>query len=389
MELPKHTTQVGTISATKKLYVEDYCISYMKQLLGMYPEERKQIALFGKVERDKNIEYAFAYGAVLLGKGRGRTDSLTANQKEEAERYGQEYFEGMQLVGVVIATDAVDETVFWLGNGNKSIPLDGYYIFYDKNEAMLNFLIQNKKEEREVDLDPVIVKKADMDREKREKKEKAEQERLEAKQKGGHYRRAVQTADKPVSPEKRRSRNLFPVSACVLLVAITGIYGAKTYYPDLGLEQIKTLTGEAWAKAVSATGQYLSTEQLQESEASETEETLILVDNLTPTEKEVPEPAKLDVVVIPETDDIAAESVAGPTAKPEPTPAPLPTDTPKETVQETETDLPEEYLIKKGDNLLRILRGYYGDESRLQEICDVNGIVDPDNIQVGQTILLP
>ena len=47
------------------------------------------------------------------------------------------------------------------------------------------------------------------------------------------------------------------------------------------------------------------------------------------------------------------------------------------------------FFIKKGDSLLRILRNHYGDDSKLAEICDVNGIVDPNNIQVGQTILLP
>ena len=164
MELPKHTTQVGTIAANKKLYLEDYCISYMKQLGEQYPDERKQIALFGTVEREKSVEYAFCYGAALLGCGKGRTDSLTNSQKEEAESFREEYFPDYQLLGVVIATDIVDENVYWLGNGNKSIPLDGYYIFYDKNEAMLNFMMHNQKEERDIDLDPVIVKKADMDR---------------------------------------------------------------------------------------------------------------------------------------------------------------------------------------------------------------------------------
>ena len=87
MEIPKHTTQVGTIAASKKFYLEDYCISYMKQLCEEYPGERKQIALFGTMQRDKSIEYAFVYGASLLGRGKGRTDSLTNSQKEEAESF--------------------------------------------------------------------------------------------------------------------------------------------------------------------------------------------------------------------------------------------------------------------------------------------------------------
>ena len=109
MELPKHTTQVGTIAANKKMYLEDYCISYMKQLTEEFPEDRKQIALYGTVEKEKSVEYAFVYGAALLGKGRGRTDSLTNSQKDEAESIREEYFSDYQLVGVVISTDAVNE----------------------------------------------------------------------------------------------------------------------------------------------------------------------------------------------------------------------------------------------------------------------------------------
>ena len=146
MELPKHTTQVGTIAANKKMYLEDYCISYMKQLTEEFPEDRKQIALYGTVEKEKSVEYTFVYGAALLGKGRGRTDSLTNSQKDEAESIRKEFFSDYQLVGIVISTDAVNENIFWLGNGNKSIPMDGYYIFYDTNEAMLNFMMENQKE---------------------------------------------------------------------------------------------------------------------------------------------------------------------------------------------------------------------------------------------------
>ncbi|MCD8068256.1 MAG: LysM peptidoglycan-binding domain-containing protein, partial [Lachnospiraceae bacterium] len=64
-------------------------------------------------------------------------------------------------------------------------------------------------------------------------------------------------------------------------------------------------------------------------------------------------------------------------------------------VEETQTasaessDTSETYLIQRGDNLLTILRNHYGDDSMLQEVCEVNQIEDADNIQVGQTIVLP
>ena len=392
MELPKHTTQVGTIAANKKLYLEDYCISYMKQLGEQYPDERKQIALFGTVDREKSIEYAFCYGAALLGCGKGRTDSLTNSQKEEAESFREEYFPDYQLLGVVIATDIVDENVYWLGNGNKSIPLDGYYIFYDKNEAMLNFMMHNQKEERDIDLDPVIVKKADMDREKREKKEQEEKERLEmqkqrnVQKKTGNYRQQMKKNGKTVGTERTKKKTLFPVAACFMVVAIGGIYGAKTYYPEYanGKEFISYISG-LWDKTTAFTNGYLGdVEEVLVEESQPVEESQITI-----VETQVQQPAELDVVIIPELDSMVdIEDVQQEPLTEEPS-----VEQGQEENKGDELPSPEptsqKYLIQKGDSLLRILRKYYGDDSRLAEICDVNGIADPNNIQVGQTILLP
>lgn len=47
------------------------------------------------------------------------------------------------------------------------------------------------------------------------------------------------------------------------------------------------------------------------------------------------------------------------------------------------------YVIQKGDTLLNICRKQYGTESRLREICELNGITNADDIKIGQVILLP
>ena len=392
MELPKHTTQVGTIAANKKLYLEDYCVSYMKQLGEEHPDERKQIALFGTVEKEKSVEYAFAYGAALLGCGKGRTDSLTNSQKEEAESVREEYFPDYQLLGVVISTDSVDENVYWLGNGNKSIPLDGYYIFYDKNEAMLNFMMHNQKEEREIDLDPVIVKKADMDREKREKKEQAEKDRLEmqkqrtAQKKVGSYRQQMTKAGRTSAKEVAKKKNLFPAAACFLVVAIGGVYGVKTLYPDyVNGQNLVSYVSELWDKASVFTNGYLDeSEEVVVLENEPVEETQMVI-----VETQVQQPAELDVVIIPELDTLTEATDKPQEILKEEQPVEQVSGANKEEVILTTEPTSQKYLIKKGDSLLRILRNYYGDDSRLAEICDVNGIADPNNIQVGQTILLP
>ena len=410
MELPKHTTQVGTIAANKKLYLEDYCISYMKQLTEEFPEERKQIALFGIVEKDKNVEYVQVYAAALLGKGRGRTDSLTNSQKAAAESIREEYFSDYQLVGVVISTDAVNENVYWLGNGNKSIPMDGYYIFYDKNDAMLNFMMQNQKEERDIDLDPVIIKKADMDNRKREK---AEQEMREAQQKRGQYRKEMKKAEAKGRAVKQKTKSPFPAVACLLLLAVVGVYGAKTYYPEFELSEAKRYISDLWDKTAVLTGSYLDkdvdagkVDELLQAENNASAENAF-VENAT-TESaaagsEIIEgatmetavsgtvelPSELGVVVIPDPDTLESAAQPGQNVtenKPEGTGS---GESVNQEIPVQSESVAEEYLIKRGDNLLRILRSHYGNEAKLQEICDLNNIVDPNNIQVGQTILLP
>ena len=50
---------------------------------------------------------------------------------------------------------------------------------------------------------------------------------------------------------------------------------------------------------------------------------------------------------------------------------------------------PTAYTIKKGDTLIGISIRNYGSNARVSEICSLNGIKDPDDIKIGQEILLP
>lgn len=54
-----------------------------------------------------------------------------------------------------------------------------------------------------------------------------------------------------------------------------------------------------------------------------------------------------------------------------------------------ETIGPVGYVIQKGDTLIGISFRQYGTDTRVQEICDLNKIENPDNIRIGQKILLP
>lgn len=47
------------------------------------------------------------------------------------------------------------------------------------------------------------------------------------------------------------------------------------------------------------------------------------------------------------------------------------------------------YTIKAGDNLSKVSEKFYGSASKYGQIAQHNGIANPDQIQVGQTINIP
>ena len=50
---------------------------------------------------------------------------------------------------------------------------------------------------------------------------------------------------------------------------------------------------------------------------------------------------------------------------------------------------PESYQVQKGDSLIAISRRFYGTDEKVIEICRLNNIKDPNQIQPGQNIILP
>ena len=47
------------------------------------------------------------------------------------------------------------------------------------------------------------------------------------------------------------------------------------------------------------------------------------------------------------------------------------------------------YIVKNGDTLADICQKYYGNLDKVEEICELNDIIDQDEIWVGEKIVLP
>ena len=59
------------------------------------------------------------------------------------------------------------------------------------------------------------------------------------------------------------------------------------------------------------------------------------------------------------------------------------------TVLAEATSIPQYYVVQQGDTLRSICINVYGNLDNVDEICEQNGITNPDSILYGQTLLLP
>ena len=90
-----------------------------------------------------------------------------------------------------------------------------------------------------------------------------------------------------------------------------------------------------------------------------------------------PEPTVAPTATVAPVATVAPATTVAPTATAAPTPTPAP------------TAEPVAYIIKEGDTLIGICIKTYGSDSRVAEVCSLNQITNPDNIKIGQKILLP
>jgi hypothetical protein len=51
--------------------------------------------------------------------------------------------------------------------------------------------------------------------------------------------------------------------------------------------------------------------------------------------------------------------------------------------------MPRSYVIQKRDTLRKVAKNFYGDPELYKELAQYNGILNPDLVQVGQTIEIP
>lgn len=402
MELPKNITQIGEADKHCRVYVEDYVVSYIKQMNGMAQNKDIAIALYGRRTTENGVAYLFAYGSAKLNFLQKTVRHLSQAQEQEIEKLRKKYFPEMTFLGYQILNGEMVEG-FRICEQEICRYVAGYAQFYEKNDSMLAYMLENREEEAEPEK---------LDQEKYEVVKKRQEERRQ-RQESGHASRAVGHTEN-TSVEYRRAAatrrkepdNIIPmptvglrrmkmaatgvfVLLCVMALALMRQENTGESLEETARQAMSSLMEQKLPDAVEEQNQVSTLVAEDKLEAALRQENNAMAENEPATaETTVPETVVTETAV-EDTTEVTEEPQ--PEATPEATPEPTPEVTAEPEASQTQATVaqPTAYTIKKGDTLIGISLRNYGSNTKVSEICALNGITDPDDIKIGQEILLP
>lgn len=381
MELPKNVTQIGETDKFCKIYMEDYVVSYMKQMNRLAEDKTLGLALYGKYSAEENISYYFVYGAAKLNYLQREVKHLSQAQNQEIERLHRKYFADCEFVGYVLLNGDMIEGI-WLMESMGCRYVKGYACFYEKNDCMLAYMLDSRAEETP----PEEVSQEKYD-EVRKRQEERKQEYTERDVKVAKVRSGSEV-------EQRMRGMRFAAASMFVLLCLVTIITWQTEGAD-------GKTGTRLKNIFSELGGNGEEQDAVEVMGSDVVNTLVAEDQLAEAIRQENEKAQMQTTPEPMIENTPEPMITPvPTPEPTPTPTATPIPTPEPTTAPVVTPQPdtvptqsevsyETYIIKKGDTLREISLEKYGSIRYVEAICQLNNISNPDNIQMGQKILLP
>lgn len=335
-----------------KIYVEDYVISYLKYETGTL--ELSEIFFYGYCERNAK-EY------VIYGAGRDK-QLVVFNKYDLLERITCRLTQG--------------GPVFMVRENGDLYEVKGYDVFYHNNEEMQSYLIDRKQQCPEADKTDDHVPKYISANVKMK-------DSAEAPRKHMHNAVSMQLGvifviliaivinstnsyDKMERLNQSAQEVFFAIEnqEAEEVTAADGVQGEITVERDISWENTEKEIQEAILQSVA-----------DENKAER-------IENKPQQDEEENEPEG----ILKATEDEAEDGIVENEVRQDDT------ESEEDTLQDAEAlsrSITRYYEIERGDTLYTISEKIYGDTSKVQEICELNQISDPDNIRYGQKIILP
>ena len=388
MELPKNITQIGESNPHCKIYVEDYAISYIKQVNVQAADKQQAVALYGRRTEENGITYIFLYGACRLQFLQRESRHLSQAVLLEAEKQRKKYFMEHTFLAYCMLQGEMLEGFYVCDHGTCRY-VEGYARFFEKNDSMLTFMLSDRQEEAQ----PEVV-----EQEKYETVRRRQEVRRESFENNTvEMRRSVAEESKmKEAPMSTFGRMRWAAAAVFAVLCVAGLLnlgkGAEFSDIQVAARQIidalteQKLPDEAQMVSASAqAGRIVAEDKLTEAlkaenslaEGQQTAEVRESAPSADGTPTEQPEIKPTDI------------STPEPSVEPTPVPTEVPTPEPTEVPTPEPTAVPVSYVVREGDTLSAICWKIYGSDKLMEQVCEMNDIDNPDDIKVGEKILLP
>lgn len=376
--LPEKTKQMGALESQMRIYIEDYVYTYLYQYGKSNGGKEKVAALVGR-HLEINGEDSVIICGAIQGKGAAQKNGVECFSEETWEYIGSQmetYFKGMTLVGwahiqpgfgsflmakdelfheeffkekwqVLFVIDSLDkmDTFYIYNEDSKGLrQARGYFVYYDKNREMQEYMLENSMVRPKEDGQPVEFEEQNQEElagvtgERKRRRPKPE-ERLDAAK---EIRRVLQKrAEEAAEAQKGKYTMLAGVSCVLCVVCICMGFALMS-----NMTRLRSLEGEILMVQTSYEKLEESIEGVKVQSAFAAEAgTQVPVENKKEEEKEVKQP-----------EEAAVETW---------------------------------HTVEAGDSLGYISKKYYGDNSGITKIMRANDLENADMIFAGQSLLIP
>ena len=399
-ELPRNIRQIGLANEDYRIYIEDYVYTFLGKVLQSDEDNKEKCmsaVLTGQLKWNGGITYVFIKGALTVEDDEiteehiDLTDTLWQKIHEEQEKY----FDGQDIVGwflgkkglmmepseflikvhqkhfggdkVLMLMDPTEkEETFFRYENNYLIKTNGFYIYYEKNPQMQNYMVEKNPE-------------------------LYQNQREEIQDEAVHtFRKIIQKKNQGKKRETEEHTSVFSYAATACLVLAIVAVGGKMYKNYQLMESVNPKTEQVSAKK-KITVIPEKTDDPAVAKKKETVKTEITKAAITQAE----------VTKIPVTQPAITEAPAAEVREKETTPVPAEKNKAykeeadirkaekRMRAEETSTASQRTYVIRPGDTLYQISVVNYGTTDKISEICKANGIAEDEIIYPGQIIVLP
>ena len=379
--VPKNIRQIGNPEGEQKIYIEDYVISYINKIARPENIYSRGAILVGEAKSTKNGSAIFISGAIEAPNLELDMDETVFNNDVWTQIYDtiKNFFPDLEVVGwflsrlgfstqinekiqkthidnfsgkdkVLYVVDSLEkEDAFYLYDQGRLRKQTGYYIYYDRNENMQNY-IQSRSETEEKILNPIEAKDREV---------------------------LTRVRNQVTKAERRKKKNLMPqvvsfiFATGMLAIGITIMNNYdKMRKLEMKLEQLNLTMNQGQQE-----------ENLTLNAGIHDSAYLETGENISPITEEMKDTGENSMengniaVMEGETENNLTES--------------------NETVLETnseeviETMSQNYYYVEEGDTLLSISLKMYQSEAYVKDIKEANQLEDENYIKIGQKLILP